>query len=156
MDTLDYINHNDNMVKEYKNKSRNLPAYEHIYNINYNYNSNINSMIVIFKNIMYDPDYISKFERVGKLINIYFKDTIDYIFENRKTLCVNPKIISLSNFEIFKYMKTNNIKKYDIVKDKIAKLLMFYEDLEKLTELEMKDAISIQIAVMLYDYYIKL
>lgn len=152
--TIDYIKHNNRRICEYNIKNNHLSKNQYIYNINYNLNSNIKCIIEILKNIMYNPDIIERYKQVSNIINTYFENAINYIYENRKILCTNPKSFLLSKFTIFNFMKTKNDKNYIAFKYDLKTII--YTNQYKYTELEMKKYITTFIGIILFNYFIEL
>lgn len=113
---MTFFNHNKSIIKNYwdeltKTNMNIVPKY---FNVSIKTDSFLQKLEII-KNNMYIVNFDERKEHVSNIILILFNDEIEFIFNNRKIIR-NGKIVSFSSFELFNWMKKNNVKKYMLFK----------------------------------------
>lgn len=110
------------------------------------------------KNSLYVMNTDERREALNKIVLIFFKDEIKFIFENRRIIreYKNLETISFSGHELFYWMKKNNSRRYEQFKIEISNILAFFASKGTYSKNDIEIGIADRISKFLGNYYLKL
>lgn len=116
----------------------------------------LNDKFEIFKNSMYVKDINERQKNMIRVVSMIFKQEVDFIFENRRSIRQDSTTVSLTGLILFEWMKKQNYESYRNFKGAISGRLNGVALSGNFTEIDIKNVIANEIYNFLGYYFLKL